>query len=367
MIEPAPRSDRHRLSNLQHSLRHRNTWDDVALPEVRLKDLDRVATDWFRKRAAASGPVTSAVFGSADESLVEDLHLREGPYLTRAAALLFHRAPQRLFPRACLKIRSFRGSELLFQDVIEGNLFAQVDRAVDLLETKYTRALVSYEGVHRVETFPVPREAIREAVINAIIHRDYASPTVIQIRVSDDRISIWNAAVLSPEWFAEHLAEELASRPHNPRIAGAFFRAGMIDAWGLGIRRIVDLCGEAGIPAPRWRLDPGGEGLRVCFRFSAAYRAADADARGSQERGTTVADPRSTPITTQDRRATTPKPTVERLLDCLRADPTLTRRALADSIGVTPDGVKYHLKNLKASGALRRVGSPRSGHWEVLR
>ena len=60
----------------------------------------------------------------------------------------------------------FRGSELLFQDEIVGDLFTQVDRAMDLLYTKYTRGLVSYDGIYRVETFPVPREAMREAVIN---------------------------------------------------------------------------------------------------------------------------------------------------------------------------------------------------------
>ena len=69
---------------------------------------------------------------------------------------------------------------------------------MDLLYTKYTKALISYDGVYRVETFPVPREAMREAVINAIIHRDYASPTTIQIRVYDDRITIWNAVQLPP-------------------------------------------------------------------------------------------------------------------------------------------------------------------------
>ncbi len=236
---------------------------------------------------------------------------------------------------------------------------------MDLLETKYTRGLVSYDGVHRVETFPVPREAMREAVINAVIHRDYASPTVIQIRVSDDRISIWNAAVLSPEWFAEHLAEELASRPHNPRIAGAVFRAGMIDAWGRGIRRVVDLCAQAGNPTPTWRLEGGGDGLRVRFPFSTAYRAADANARGQATRNGDQMT--TTRITTRETAGTTPKPVSERILDSLRLEPALTRGALAERVGLTPDGVKYHLKKLKASGSLRRVGSPRSGHWEVLR
>ncbi len=119
---------------------------------------------------------------------------------------------------------------------------------------------------------------MREAVVNAVVHRDYASSATIQIRVYDDRISIWNATHLDPERI-ERLAEELASQPHNPRIAYAFFRAGMIEAWGRGIRRIVDLCREAGNPTPTWRLDAGGNGLWVRFPFSDAYRASDDAAR----------------------------------------------------------------------------------------
>lgn len=90
---------------------------------------------------------------------------------------------------AFLKIGYFGGSDLQFQDVVEGDLFTQVDQTMDLLYTKYTRALISYDGIYRVETFPVPREAMREAVINAVIHRDYSSPTTIQIRVYDDRVA----------------------------------------------------------------------------------------------------------------------------------------------------------------------------------
>ena len=147
---------------------------------------------------------------------------------------------------AYLKIGYFRGSELLFQDVIEGDLFTHVDRTMHLLFTKYTRGLISYEGIYRVENFPLPREAMREAAINAIIRRNYTSATTIQIRVYDHRFSIWNLAYLTPAWAAEQIAEELSSRPHNPRVAYAFFRAGMIEAWGCGIRPIVDLFREAG-------------------------------------------------------------------------------------------------------------------------
>ena len=163
--------------------------------------------------------------------------------------------------------------------MIEGDLFAQVDRAIDLLYSKYSRALVSYDGNYRVETFPVPRDAMREAVINAVIHRNYADPVPIQIRAYNERIVLWNPAHLPADWSVERLTEEHASIPYNPGIAYAFFRAGMIEAWGRGIWRITTACETAGNPTPEWRIEPG-TGLWLEFRYSAAYRAADSRARG---------------------------------------------------------------------------------------
>ncbi|MCY3737169.1 MAG: putative DNA binding domain-containing protein [Gemmatimonadaceae bacterium] len=254
------------------------TWDDVPLPGVGLKDLDGRVLQGFRQRGAESQRLPQDILEESDEGVIERLQLREAGFLKRAAVLLFHPRPDRFVMEAYVKIGCFRGSELLYQDVVEGDLFTQVDRTMDLLYSKYTRALISYDGVYRVETFPVPREAMREAVINAVIHRDYASPTTIQIRVYDDRIAVWNAVQLPPEWVADPLAGDLSSKPYNPRIAYAFFRAGTIEAWGRGIRRIVDMCREAGNPTPEWRVDSSGDGLWLRFPFSASYRAADSEA-----------------------------------------------------------------------------------------
>ena len=263
--------------------RYGRTWDDVPLPGVSLNDLDARTLDEFRSRAAGSGRVDEDIIDDPDAGVIEKLRLREGEYLKRAAVLLFHREPGALVRDAYVKIGCFRGAEILFQDVIEGNLFTQVDRTMDLLYSKYSRGLVSYKGIYRVETFPIPRAAMREAVINAVIHRDYADPVPIQISVYDDRIQLWNPGHLPPDWTVERLAEEHASRPHNPGIAYAFFRAGMIEAWGRGIRRITGACEDAGNPRPEWRAEPGG-GLWLVFRYSAAYQEADGVIRESPYR-----------------------------------------------------------------------------------
>ena len=134
--------------------RYGRTWDDVPLPGIGLKDLDDRTINRFRRRAVASRRLPPEVHDEPVESLIENLSLRDGAYLKRAAALLFHRSPKQIVHDAYVKIGYFRGSELLFQDVIEGDLFRQVDRTMDLLYTKYTRGLISYDGIYRVETFP---------------------------------------------------------------------------------------------------------------------------------------------------------------------------------------------------------------------
>ena len=98
--------------------------------------------------------------------------------------------------RATAEARGYGPSDLRYHDEVRGDLFTQVDRTIDLVLTKYLRARITYEGIHRVETYPVPEPALREAVTNAIAHKDYGSGIPIQIRVYDDRLMIWNPGQL---------------------------------------------------------------------------------------------------------------------------------------------------------------------------
>ena len=250
--------------------KHGRSWDDVALPGVSLADLDGRIFDEYRHRGVESQRLPPQALNESDETVIERLRLRDGTRLKRAAVLLFHPEPHRFFMEAGVKIGAFRGAELLYQDEIGGDLFTQVDRVMDLLYTKYSRGLVSYNDIYRVETFPVPRAAMREAVVNAVVHRDYATPASTQIRVYDNRITLRNAAQLPPDWTAP-MTGGLQSRPHNPRAAHGFYRAGMIEAWGRGIRRIGELCQEAGTPGRR---GPGSRAAScVCaFRFPSRTR-----------------------------------------------------------------------------------------------
>ncbi len=101
--------------------------------------------------------------------------------------------------------------------------------------------------------------------MNAIVHKDYGSGIPIQISVYPDRLMIWNPGQLPSNLTIEKLLQKHSSQPFNPDLANAFFRAGLIEAWGRGIERIMEACTNASVPPPTFRDEPTG--LWIEFRF----------------------------------------------------------------------------------------------------
>ena len=241
-------------------------WDGVPVPGVSVKNLDPRAVATFRRLAAKSGRVRAEDLEASDAALIDQLLLTEGRYLKRAAVLLFHPDPERFVPGACVRIGAFENeSELLYHDEVHGDLFTQADRTIDLLTTKYLKASIRYEGVQRIERLPIPEEAIRETVLNALAHKDYASGVPIQIKVFPDGAVFWNNGRLPDGWTLDRLRGVHPSQPFNPDVARAFFRAGLIETWGRGIDKIMRACERDGVPPPDLQYEEIG--LGVAFRF----------------------------------------------------------------------------------------------------
>lgn len=237
------------------------------MPGVSVRELSPIAFKRFKEHAREAERLPPRALTLKRTELVARLRLTEAGMLKRAALLLFHEDPERWFTGAYVKIGMFRSeSDLAYHDEVHGDLFTQMDQTVELLLTKYMVAWISYRGLQRLETFPIPREALREAVLNALIHKDYGSGTPIQIRVYRDRLWIWNPGVLPPAWTAKTLLGPHVSMPPNPDIASTFFRAGLIEAWGRGYEKIRDACREAGAPEPTVEYDGGGVWLRWAWQ-----------------------------------------------------------------------------------------------------
>jgi ATP-dependent DNA helicase RecG len=231
-------------------------WDGVPDPNISINDLKQETFDFFRKRAFRSQRIDEESLADSNEHLIENLQLKEGKFLKRASILLFHPNPEKYITGAYIKIGFFESnSDLRFQDEIHGNLIEQIEKTTELLFTKYIKALISYEGLNRVETYEYPKEAIREALLNAVAHKDYSGGVPIQISVYEDKLMIWNEGQLPENWTVKNLLEKHASRPYNPDIANALFRSGYIESWGRGTIKIINECKKAGIPEPVFTYD----------------------------------------------------------------------------------------------------------------
>jgi ATP-dependent DNA helicase RecG len=350
--------------------KHGRTWDSVPLPGVTLADLNAETLKDFRNLVRKSQRLPEEVLEEPDQSLLEKLHLIEGSYLTRAAVLLFHPAPQRFFTGASVKIGYFeRNVDLRYQDEVQGGLMAQVNQTIEALKAKYLRAWITYEGIQRVETWPMPMPALREAVLNAVAHKDYAVGTPVQISVYPDKLMIWNPGELPRDWTIEKLLGKHASIPYNPDVANVFFRAGMIEAWGRGIERILEACREAGTPEPELRFE--ATGLWVVFPYLPEHRmSAGLEVTGEVAGKTPVKTPVETvetPVEAGETPVERPGKTPDKVVELLRANPQMTLAEVAEAIGKSRRAVERAAARLVEKGRIRYVGARKSGCWEVLK
>ncbi|QGY47864.1 transcriptional regulator [Maribellus comscasis] len=238
-------------------------WDGVPVPNISIADLKKETFDFFRKKAIKAQRIEDDVLTDTDEDLVDNLQLVENTYLKRAAILLFHPKPTQYITGAFIKIGYFEtDDELRFQDEITGNIFEQVEKTMDLLFTKYIKSSISYEGLNRVEKYEYPKNAVREALLNAVSHKDYSGGVPIQISVYDDKLFFWNEGQLPENWTIEKLLTKHPSKPYNPDIANAFFRSGYIESWGRGTIKIINECIQFGIPQPKFYYDMSGFWVR---------------------------------------------------------------------------------------------------------
>lgn len=240
-------------------------WDDIAVESATLKDIDEDAVQFFTKKALKSKRVAPDAAEENTETLLSNLHLmNENGKLKNAALLLFGKDPKKYFISACFKIGRFGVSDadLKFQDVVEGNLIEMVDKVMEILERKYLIRPIRYEGMQRVEELEYPEPALREAILNAIVHKDYKGST-IQLSVYDDKLILWNPGLLPDELNIEMLKGKHPSHPRNKNIADIFFKAGYIEAWGRGISMIMDTCRKAGLPEPT--IEEVAGGIQITF------------------------------------------------------------------------------------------------------
>jgi len=234
------------------------TWDDVVEEGATLNDIDTESLSTFLKDAEKSGRMPD-ISNLSNEEILDKLRLLDNGRLKRAAIILFAKDPNQFFPNIMVKIGAFDSNniDLKFQEVEENNLIKLLPLVQNQLNHKFLKKNINFEGFQRIEKGEYPIAAIREMILNALVHRTYMGAAV-QIRVYNDKISIWNEGGLPESISLDSLKQIHASHPRNPRIADVCFKAGYIDAWGRGTLKIIETCKNAALPEPEIIESDGG-------------------------------------------------------------------------------------------------------------
>jgi len=235
-------------------------WENIPVEGASISDLDQATIQSFMKKAIEKDRIPSDAATSGIDILLKNLSLiTEQGELTNAAMLLFSKNPAKVSVTSSFKIGRFGKSsdDLLFQDIVETNIFEMPNKVMEVLKSKYLIRPISYKGLERMEPLEYPEPALREAILNSIIHKDHSS-TYTFLRVYDDRLLLWNPGILPEELSVEKLKGEHSSYPRNKNIANVFFKAGYIESWGRGTNKIINSCLEAGLPEPIITEEMGG-------------------------------------------------------------------------------------------------------------
>ena len=236
------------------------SWDDMPVPYATMEDIDRSAIDYFLRRSISSERMDEEEQNASTEDVLRNLDLitPEGE-LKSAAILLFGKRVHKFFPAAEFKIGRFHNdeSDLIIQDVVDCNLIQMAGKVMDLLRSRYLVSPIRYEGMQRIEELEIPQKALRELIYNAIVHKLYSGPAIL-MRVFDKSVELWNYGLLPEELTPADLMKKHASYPRNRNIASVFYKAGFIESWGRGYKKIREEFEKAGHPVPTVEESGGG-------------------------------------------------------------------------------------------------------------
>ena len=265
-----------------------------------------------------------------ERDMLVNLNLLDGGYMRNAGVLFFTQRITKFFMSATVVCVLYQGTDkhqILDKKEFNADLISNYENALTYIYSKLnTNFIIKRE---RTEKLELPEDALREALINAIVHRDYFSTAQVQVDIYLDRVDISNPGGLVSGLVRKDLGKR--SMPRNPLLMDLLLRIDKVEKVGSGIGRIRKAMEEYG--------------LKVKFDIRESWFS--------------VVLPRPVLKTVEK--------TVEKILELIEANPKITQKELMEKTGLTRRGVEWNLSKLKEGGKLRRIGPDKGGHWEVIK
>jgi len=264
------------------------------------------------------------------QTVLKKLNLLDRGKARNGALLLFSKECSSYFPQAVIKIGYAEGGKIVDEALIEGPLQVQLEEAMSFIR-KHIRKGYVVKGLERVETWEYPLESIREALVNALLHRDYFSNSHISVRIDEFGITVENPGELPPPLEIEDLSREHPSIPRNPLISRVFFYMGYFEEWGSGTLRMINSLRSMGLPSPEFSQGKGF--FKVWIR---SLKSLEEYLNENEKR----------------------------LLDFVRARRTVSRRDCELFLNLSERSVRRFLSKLEGLGLIRRIGEGRKIRYE---
>lgn len=336
-----------------------HSWDDIPVYGATLDDIDRKAIDFFLQSSIRAGRMDESEANASTEDVLHNLGLltKDGE-LKNAAILLFGKHVSQFFPSAIFKIGRFHTdeSDLIVQDMLEGNIIQMANRVVEALRAKYLLSPIHYDGLQRVEQLEIPEKALRELIYNALAHKDYTGPA-IQMRVFDRSIELWNFGLLPKQLTPADLMKKHSSFPRNHNIANVFYKAGFVESWGRGFKKIKEEFERVHLPMPTIEENCGGI-MAVIQRKTLDELIAERDTvNGGNGGNVGVSGGNVAAIKLTNRQRL--------IISYISKHSNITAKQMAVMTDIPQRTIERELSVLQKMEVLFREGSPRTGRWVI--
>jgi ATP-dependent DNA helicase RecG len=332
------------INNLiQERIKSDEHWERQPAVGMTPGDLDTAEIQKAIRQAVDAGRFDSSKTNTED--VLRNLNLVIDGRPIQAAVVAFGSQVLPWYPQCTLRIAKFRGvtkEEFVDQRKVSGHAFLLLEEANSFLGKHLSVSGTFEEGQLLRHDRPLyPILALREALVNALCHRDYSiAGGAVSLAIFDDRLEIGSTGTLPQGITVADLKRDHFSQPRNPLLADLFYRRGLIELWGRGTQGIVRLCVEAGCPEPQFD-ERAGE---FVVRFLAPSYAA------------TVSG-----LDLSDRQA--------RILAAFRANPVRSLREIREIIdhNLSDSTIRNDLNRLRDMGLIEAVGVGRGAFWRVVR
>lgn len=272
-------------------------------------------------------------------------------YPTNAFALLTGRMPQ----QPAIQCGVFKGtSRAHFVDrrEFEGSIQEQMEAAYQYVLEKINMGM-TIKGMYRQDVYELPTDSIREIIANAVAHRSYLEPGNIQVALFDDRLEVTSPGMLMNNVTISKMMEGY-SKLRNPAIARAFAYMKIIEKWGTGIPRLFETCEEYGLPRPEL-IDFDGD-----FRVN-MYRKVETNREANTE--TNIETVTNTETNTEMH--STDAEMADKIVKIMKEQPAITVKKIAEQLGLSVSGVRYHINKMKKDGIVEHIGASKKGIWLI--